>query len=362
MCRCLIAWITAVLGVGFMVHSLQAAQPFALPDCVADFGSHVLLNVPTIDAMIAIAEPDGRQPNSTYASLFIILKHHLERSQGLLLITREQISVERPLLLTPVCAPYPEAPPHIRAFVAALSADQQKALVEYRDLAWPRAHESHTEPGTMAPIPAGSFTQGDGTKLPLAAFAIDVYEVTNSQYRQFIDDGGYTKRDLWSEAGWAWIQGRERRQPSYWDDKQFNNPSQPVVGVTWYEAAAYCRWLGQALPTEPQWEKACRGTDGRLFPWGNDPLLSSAPQTGSTAAFTPVDVGQATETQSPYGVHDLAGNVLEWTGTIHDDLQVVLCGGSGSSHTQQVGCGVRHRLLASISANFIGFRCQEPRP
>ncbi len=184
--------------------------------------------------------------------------------------------------------------------------------------------------------------------------------MTNAQFRKFIDDDGYTSESSWSEAGWQWVQNRERRQPSYWTHEAVNQPDQPVVGVTWYEAEAYCRWAGKELPTEAQWEKACRGTDERSYPWGDKPLetdgeqMADKPDEIQTAA-----VGSAPQTQSPYGIHDLAGSVLEWTATEKTDQGFVLRGGSGPAASEHVGCNVSHILLPSVTANFIGFRCRQ---
>jgi formylglycine-generating enzyme required for sulfatase activity len=323
-----------------------------------------------LDAMIAMAEPDGTQPDRQYAMLFIISKDYLERSHGLLVISRDRPE-QRPLLLTEQCAPYPEAPAHIRAHFADLTPEQQQAFGRYQDLVWPRpqppAMPVQPQPaGNMARIPAGPLAQKPGETVSLTAFAIDLYEVTNAQYRQFIEAGGYTTQHFWSEAGWAWVRNQERHQPSYWDTAQLNAPEQPVVGVSWYEAEAYCRWAGKVLPTAPQWEKACRGEDKRAFPWGNTPLPQTAARISGSSPqqefSAPAVVGSTPETQSPYGVHDLAGNALEWTQTARDGLQFVLCGGSGNVHSLQVGCGVRYTLLPSIAANFIGFRCASGTP
>jgi formylglycine-generating enzyme required for sulfatase activity len=332
---------------------------------VADLGSEAVFNLPMLEAMILLADPSGIHPLQQAERLFIVAKYYLERSRGLLVVSRDSPE-QRPLLLTDQCTPYLEAPPHIRAYFADLTPEQQKTLVRYHELIWPREQRPTMRPGNMARIPAGPFTRGDGQKTTVAAFAIDIYEVTNVQYRQFIDAGGYTTQEFWSEEGWRWIRNKERRQPSYWDSDQFNASEQPVVGVSWYEAEAYCRWAGKALPTEIQWEKACRGSDQRAFPWGNTPLQQPAagdPGRGAQQPFlTPAVVGSAPQAQSPDGVHDLAGNVLEWTQTVRSGQQIVLCGGSGDPRSSQVGCGVRYSLLASISANFIGFRCVSTTP
>ena len=351
----------------WLVMPGHAAQPFGLPECVVDLGSAAVLNAPMLEAMIPLVEPSGSSPHQQSEMLFIVSKYYLEQSRGLLVISRENPE-QRPLLLTDQCAPYLEAPPHIRAYFADLTPEQQQALVRYQGVVWPRQEPPPARIENMARIPRGLFMQGDGHKVIVEAFAIDINEVTNAQYRQFIDAQGYTTRELWSEAGWNWARNTDRQQPSYWENAQLNGPAQPVVGVSWYEADAYCRWAGKVLPTEPQWEKACRGDDQRTFPWGNAPLEQATASVRSSDAqeqfLPPAAVGSAPQTQSPYGVHDLAGNVLEWTQTAHGHQQLVLCGGSGDaqSRPRHVGCGVRYTLLPGIAANFIGFRCVSTAP
>ena len=135
-------------------------------------------------------------------------------------------------------------------------------------------------------------------QVALSAFALARYPTTNAMFRRFVEAGGYADKRWWPEAiaDRRWAKGKvkdyagERTQPAYWDDARFNNPSQPVVGVTWYEAAAYCRWLTATLndghlyrlPTEAEWERAARGPspspvatgegrgEGNRYPWGDD--------------------------------------------------------------------------------------------
>jgi hypothetical protein len=110
----------------------------------------------------------------------------------------------------------------------------------------------------MVLVSAGEFTMGSNDyddekpvhQVSLDAFYIDKYEVTNALYRKFMQATG-------------------RQAPAYWNDKNFNAPNQPVVGVSWDDAQAYCAWAGKRLPTEAEWEKAARGTDARIYPWGN---------------------------------------------------------------------------------------------
>jgi formylglycine-generating enzyme required for sulfatase activity len=190
--------------------------------------------------------------------------------------------------------------------------------------------------------------------------AMDIYEVTNAQFRKFIEANGYTSESYWSAAGWQWVQDQERRQPSYWEDKSVNQPEQPVVGVTWYEADAYCRWTGKELPTDAQWEETCRGPERRLYPWGDKPLETDGGTTGSTSdEIQNAVVGSTPQAQTPDGIYDLAGSVLEWTATEKSGQEYILRGGSGPATSTYVGCNVSHVLLPSITANFIGFRCHQ---
>ncbi len=142
---------------------------------------------------------------------------------------------------------------------------------------------------TMVDIPAGPFRMGSDkptrtaptmtiwpmkTKQPshevtLPAYRIGRFPVTVAQYRVFVEEAkGYAHESYWSPAGWRWRSENKRVQPTYWDDPQWTVDNHPVVGISWYEAAAYCAWLrvetGRLfrLPDEAMWERAARGTDG----------------------------------------------------------------------------------------------------
>ena len=364
-----VGW-TFVCLFGWCVGMVGAAEPLDLPDCARGFAGEVVLNVPILEAMIAQAEPGGGQPDRQHEQFLIVAKYYLERQGGLVVLSRTALD-QSPVVLQPDCLPYP-ASAAAPTFFADLTPEQKQVLMTYHDLVRPQERAvgqligEHVTPanGAMARVPEGTFNLGTGQTTTLAAFTIDVYEVTNAQYRQFLEASGYDTKTYWSDDGWRWAQEKNRRQPSYWDDEQLNKPEQPVVGVSWYEADAYCRWAGKVLPTELQWDKACRGTDGRRFPWGDAPLAApaqeqSADPTGYTA---PATVGSRPQTQSPYGVQDLAGSVLEWTATAQDSQGMILRGGSGDSNLERVGCGVEHTLLPSITANFIGFRCLSNLP
>ena len=158
--------------------------------------------------------------------------------------------------------------------------------------------------GDMVLIPEGSFHMGYDKRHPdegpehqvnLPKFYMDKFEVTNEQYKRFVE---LTKRP----------------SPEYWRDREYpsGKDDHPVTYVTWVDAHDYCQWVNKRLPIEQEWEKAARGIDGRLFPWGNtfDPKKANTPQSkiGDT---TPV--GNFSEGRSPFGLYDMGGNVWEWT-------------------------------------------------
>ena len=164
-------------------------------------------------------------------------------------------------------------------------------------------------PNPMVLIPAGKFIMGTDERLPdegpqhivnLKAYWIDKYEVTNAQYKKFIDATG-------------------RRSPDHFRNRTYpdGKADHPVTFVTWFDATAYCGWAGKRLPTDAEWEKAARGTDGRMFPWGTEFDLDKAntPQRwaklGQQGDTTPVGAFEAGK--SPYGLYDMSGNVWEWT-------------------------------------------------
>lgn len=145
-------------------------------------------------------------------------------------------------------------------------------------------------------------------------------EVTNAQYAAFVGAGGYTQPELWSDAGWEWRENSDVTQPDCWDGARWNQPHYPVVCVNWYEAVAYAHWLAREtglpirLPSEAEWEKAARGTDGRLWPWGTQPPDGS-PLNYCDINCNIAPVGSYPAGASPYGALDMAGNVSEWTST-----------------------------------------------
>lgn len=166
-------------------------------------------------------------------------------------------------------------------------------------------------------------------KVVLNDFYMDKNEITNAQFKAFIDAGGYTTQSFWSVDGWAWVTSNVPAivAPSYWDDTRFNQDQQPVVGVSYYEAEAYANFLGKRLPTEAEWEFAAKGSkDDRAYPWGG-----GAPGTGNKLAngyfgdYGKTDgyqytapVSSFTGDESPFGLKDMSGNAAEWVSDWYD--------------------------------------------
>jgi formylglycine-generating enzyme required for sulfatase activity len=295
----------------------------------------------------------------------------------------------------------------------------------------------------------------------LPEFYIGRFPVTNREFACFVEAGGYEKEQYWpTPAARAWLRGegesgalktlmdtwqtvrenpalltqlgragwnpaavevlgrlirmdeaevremlgkiyaeRPRHRPAFWDDERFSNPSQPVVGVTWYEAAAYCNWLGERLreaggrlpvwrgkrpetlrldphalvvrlPTEAEWEKAARTNRGWVYPWGNRWDAGRA-NTWEGHVLRPTPVGIYPDGATPEGIHDLAGNVWEWTGSRYrpypyraddgrEDLEGegpwVVRGGSWDDDQRLARCACRVGLVPDYWNYSLGFR------
>ncbi len=159
------------------------------------------------------------------------------------------------------------------------------------------------------------------TSYKVAGFQISQYPITNAQYRLFVNGGGYSTEKYWTLAGWRICKHENWLHPAYWDNPQLNGDDYPVVGVSWYEAIAYCRWLSEmsgeniTLPTEQQWQYAAGGDEQFEYPWGNG--WDESRCNYQLGLPTPVNQYDGLG-DSPFGVADMVGNVHEWTLTIFE--------------------------------------------
>ena len=165
----------------------------------------------------------------------------------------------------------------------------------------------------------GNFVITTGV-VPIAPFAIGKYLVTNSWYREFVEAGGYRQPGLWSAEGRKWLNNQAELQPRFWKVRRWICPNAPVVGVSWYEADAFTRWLSETnnewayrLPTELEWEAVAAGFNmKREYPWGKDWRDNNCnSKEAGLKRTSPVGIFAGGNT--PEGVADLAGNVWEWT-------------------------------------------------
>jgi formylglycine-generating enzyme required for sulfatase activity len=236
----------------------------------------------------------------------------------------------------------------------------------------------HEAPFEMVKVSKGPFLYGEGRtrKMIDQAYWIDKYPVTNEKYRAFIVADGYGNRAYWSEEGWKWKTENNIAGPGYWNDPTWNQADCPVVGVSYYEAEAYAKWVGKRLPTELEWEKAARGEDGREYPWGNEfdknkcniidsPRLRDvfSLQPGATIGRT-TSVTQYPNGVSTYGCYDMAGNVWEWCVDWYDERKDsrVLRGGSWLNRPAYLCVSNRFRYDADFRNCNIGFRLVQDIP
>lgn len=198
-------------------------------------------------------------------------------------------------------------------------------------LAAPNSYSTAVSEDTagMVLLPAGEFLMGtdEGEKstnaspahmVKLDAFWIDRYEVTNRRYEKFIKAGGYTKQEYWSKDGREWLAKSDRKLPKSWEAMKAEGEkflALPVTGVSFYEAEAFARFEGKRLPTEQEWERAARGTDGRAFPWGNN-LAEGMAKLAEGERHKVKAIGSNPADVSADGIFDLGGNVSEWTSTL----------------------------------------------
>ena len=238
-------------------------------------------------------------------------------------------------------------------------------------------------------VPAGDFLMGarefdedaEPDEMPMRTVTLDAYwidrtEVTNTMFAEFL-----TQVDNQTEGGAPWLEASSPDARMYVEGPRWvveeGYDDKPVAEVTWFGAQAYCEWAGRSLPTEAQWEKAARGTEGLIYPWGNTkPNCSLANYfTGSQACAEGLaDVGTYNGGASPYGVFDMAGNVWEWVADWYKDNYYknapaenptgpdagstkVFRGGSFESGPRTLRTSERNTDSPGVARYRIGFRC-----
>lgn len=270
----------------------------------------------------------------------------------------------------------------------------------------PRPEVTTIEKMVFCRVPAGEFTMGDGKeahKVSLSEYFISQFPITNAQFESFVRAGGYKQAKYWQEA----------QKANYWSDEgfrgdhrnksittpvdhgaPFNLSNHPMIGLSWYEALAFTRWLEEqlrslggftilgdlepmqfrpglyiCLPSEAEWEKAARGTDGRMYPWGEE-FNSDFSNVDETGIKTPSALGCFPKGRTPYGAMDMSGNVWEWTRSereypySNNDRENiskrgeyrVLRGGSFCDRAEKVCCTFRIWHSPLIRQSLHGFR------
>ncbi len=224
-------------------------------------------------------------------------------------------------------------------------------------------------------------------------FRMDRGPVTHGAYLHFVEDGGYTRRELWDEEGWAWREQAGLTAPVYWrrtdggwEMRRFDRwvplpTDAPVVHVSWHEARAYCRWAGRRLPTEVEWELAasCEPSGHRLtgrkrrYPWGDNPPADSQTNLDGRVLGC-VDTAACPDGDSAFGCRQMLGNVWEWTASTFQPYpgftpdaykdysqpwfgtQKVLRGGSWATRRRMVWNTMRNFFSPKRNDIFAGFR------
>lgn len=214
-------------------------------------------------------------------------------------------------------------------------------------------------------------------------YRISRYPITVAQYQTFVNAKGYEKQEYWTEAGWRWRIENGITSPEAYEDI-YQTPNHPQVGVSWYEAMSFCCWLMEqisgkiCLPSESQWEKACRDTEGRTYPWGDKGDPAQYCNMNDTDIHSTSAVGIFPEGNTLNGIADMAGNVWEWCSTwwldnyeryeekennqLLSSTRYVLRGGSFINYQINVHCASRFRLHQESRSRDIGFRIVSELP
>jgi iron(II)-dependent oxidoreductase len=251
----------------------------------------------------------------------------------------------------------------------------------------------------MVFVPGGPFEMGTSVEpwafdnerpvhtVDVAPFYIDRAPVSNADYLEFMNAGGYSDRRFWGDDGWAYIEETKKTQPGFWEDGGIRrygtlvaiDPDEPVQHVSFHEAQAFATWAGKRLPTEAEWEKAASWSpEGRKrrFPWGDEEDTDGTRSNLGQRYFGPSQIGAYPDGASAYGCHQMLGDVWEWTSSdfqpypgyewfpykeysevFYGGDYKVLRGGSWATHISSVRNTFRNWDYPIRRQIFAGFRC-----
>jgi formylglycine-generating enzyme required for sulfatase activity len=248
--------------------------------------------------------------------------------------------------------------------------------------------ETLPQPFAWLTIPAGKVKiisiiskegRGDDNYIPkgtsqifdVPAFEIAKYPITNAQYGKFIEANGYRQRQWWTDAGWHENEQLHWTEPLFWQDAKWNQAEHPVVGVSWYEAIAFCSWLSAmtdekvVLPSEQEWQRAALG-DTEQLTWADECHYWTDCCNWDSEGTTPVTQYQG-KSDSPFGVVDMIGNAWEWcltkveTGSNELNgigLRIARGGSWVLFYSHEINISPLDRKFTASSArlNYVGFR------
>lgn len=174
-----------------------------------------------------------------------------------------------------------------------------------------------TIPAGEVALEEGGYIHSSNKIQTIPAFHIAKYPITNAQFALFVEADGYNQEKWWTKDGWRQRRNDNWMRPRFWHDPKWNQENHPIVGISWYEAVAFCQWLSEqiggeiTLPTDHQWQRAAQGDDGRTYPWGELFDTYRCNTSKDTISSTTAVTAYEGTGDSPYGVVDMAGNVWE---------------------------------------------------
>jgi formylglycine-generating enzyme required for sulfatase activity len=289
----------------------------------------------------------------------------------------------------------PEAPEkdEVNKLLAELVADREQAKRHKEEAQRFQAAIEQLAKGAppgMVPVPAGEFRMGSTEEDIAAAMQLCPQCPEESFAREtpahvvFLDSLFIDRHEVTTTDYAGFLKATSRPAPEHWQEgSQPKHAKKPVIGVTWEDAAEYCKWKGKRLPTEAEWEKAARGIDGRRYPWGNDrpnviwANFDKCCIWSGYGLLTPV--GSLEKSVSPYGAHDMAGNVREWVQDWYDEryyaaspqknppgphngTEKVVRGGGWLHLATNLRTSAREKRDPTARSTSIGFRCAKSLP